>query len=251
MLNPKMKSSSRRILLTTATAFALVGPSAILVANASQSGTQPQSQHEITVTRVAAVPFETVIVEDESLPRDVEILKQEGVDGLKHVYGDRGYDDRVAPTLQEVVVQAPVSRIIHRGIKFEMPVVVEPEAVPEPEPEVVEAETPTEDAASRSEVASAPIDYSGEYSLNDLMFQGIINWGGYKFTYYSQSVLPGGGLSIPGRHVNGGGFVADGDGYIVLAGSAPMGTVYSTPFGAPGKIYDRGTVGNHLDVYTR
>ncbi len=83
------------------------------------------------------------------------------------------------------------------------------------------------------------------------MFQGVIHWSGYKFTYYSQSVLPGGGLAIPGRHVNAGGFVSDGDGYIVLAGSAPKGTVYATPFGYPGKIYDRGTVGNHLDVYTR
>ena len=83
------------------------------------------------------------------------------------------------------------------------------------------------------------------------MFSGVINWQGLKFTYYSQSVLPGGGLQIPGRHVNKDGYVSDGDGYIVLAGSAPKGTVYDTPFGYQGKIYDRGTFGNHLDVYIR
>lgn len=83
------------------------------------------------------------------------------------------------------------------------------------------------------------------------MFSGVVYWSGYKFTYYSQSVLPGGGLSIPGRHVNADGYVSDGDGYIVLAGSAPLGTVYDTPFGYKGKIYDRGTSGNHLDVYIR
>ena len=83
------------------------------------------------------------------------------------------------------------------------------------------------------------------------MFSGVVNWGGYKFTYYSQSVLPGGGLAIPGRHVNKDGYVADKDGYIVLAGAAPKGTVYETPFGYKGKIYDRGTYGNHLDVYIR
>lgn len=94
--------------------------------------------------------------------------------------------------------------------------------------------------------ASSP----GQFSLGALRSAGVINWGGYKFTYYSQQVLPGGGLNIPGRHVNEGGFVADGDGYIVLANDAPKGTVIKTPFGAPGKVYDRGTAGNHFDVYT-
>lgn len=89
------------------------------------------------------------------------------------------------------------------------------------------------------------------YTLEQFMFSGVVNWGGYRFTYYSQQVLPGGGLPIPGRHVNAGGYVSDADGYIVLAGSAPLGTVYATPFGYRGKIYDRGTSGNHLDVYIR
>ena len=98
---------------------------------------------------------------------------------------------------------------------------------------------------------SAASSSSATISLSQFMFDGVVYWGGYKFTYYSQSVLPGGGLSIPGRHINADGYVADGDGYIVLAGSAPLGTVYDTPFGYKGKIYDRGTYGNHLDVYIR
>lgn len=89
------------------------------------------------------------------------------------------------------------------------------------------------------------------YSLNQFMFKGVIRWNGLKFTYYSQSVLPGGGLKIPGRHVNASGYVADKDGYIVLASSQPMGTIIDTPFGYKGKVYDRGTVGNHYDVYIR
>ena len=123
-----------------------------------------------------------------------------------------------------------------------------------------------EEAAKQSEESSSQSEsYSDEsssystvqtsterlYSLSDFMFSGVVYWSGYKFTYYSQSVLPGGGLSIPGRHVNADGYVSDGDGYIVLAGSAPLGTVYDTPFGYKGKIYDRGTSGNHLDVYIR
>lgn len=89
------------------------------------------------------------------------------------------------------------------------------------------------------------------YTLGQFMSAGRVNWGGYQFTYYSQSVLPGGGLNIPGRHVNEDGYVADGDGYIVLANSAPKGTIIDTPFGYQGKVYDRGTVGNHYDVYIR
>lgn len=89
------------------------------------------------------------------------------------------------------------------------------------------------------------------YSLSAFMSAGVVNWGGYKFTYYSQSVLPGGGLNIPGRHVSPEGFVVDKDGYIVLASSYPKGTVFGTPFGAKGKVYDRGVSGNHLDVYIR
>lgn len=112
-----------------------------------------------------------------------------------------------------------------------------------------------EEAAKKSEESSSysAVQTSTEklYGLSDFMFRGVVYWNGYKFTYYSQSVLPGGGLSIPGRHVNADGYVSDGDGYIVLAGSAPIGTVYDTPFGYKGKIYDRGTSGNHLDVYIR
>ena len=100
-----------------------------------------------------------------------------------------------------------------------------------------------------AKVAGAPVN--ALFSLEEFMFKGAINWGGYKFTYYSQQVLPGEGLEVPGRHVNPAGYVSDADGFIVMAGSAPKGTVYDTPFGYQGKIYDRGTVGNHLDVYIR
>lgn len=110
-----------------------------------------------------------------------------------------------------------------------------------------------EESSGEDSTSYAAVQTSTErlYNLSDFMFSGVVYWSGYKFTYYSQSVLPGGGLSIPGRHVNADGYVSDGDGYIVLAGSAPMGTVYDTPFGYKGKIYDRGTYGNHLDVYIR
>lgn len=114
-----------------------------------------------------------------------------------------------------------------------------------------EAKAQAEEQAQQTYSGSSVSNSGVKISLSQFMFDGVVYSGGYKFTYYSQSVLPGGGLSIPGRHVNADGFVSDGDGYIVLAGSAPLGTVYDTPFGYKGKIYDRGTYGNHLDVYVQ
>lgn len=134
------------------------------------------------------------------------------------------------------------------------------EAAKKAEEERITKEKAAQEAAAAQAAQAAneqPQSYSAAsssgatISLSQFMFDGVVYWGGYKFTYYSQSVLPGGGLSIPGRHINADGYVADGDGYIVLAGSAPKGTVYDTPFGYKGKIYDRGTYGNHLDVYIR
>lgn len=108
-----------------------------------------------------------------------------------------------------------------------------------------------EPKAAASSSGSAKGKSAALYTLEQFMFAGAINWEGYRFTYYSEKVLPGPGLEIPGRHVSEGGYVSDADGYIVLAGSHPKGTVFDTPFGHQGKIYDRGTFGNHLDVYIR
>ena len=96
---------------------------------------------------------------------------------------------------------------------------------------------------------------SAIYSLNDLIFHGRINWSGMQYTFYSQSVLPGYGLNIPGRHVSAAGFVCDADGYIVLASDYyARGTVINTPFGVPGRVYDAFGTGQpawRFDVYIR
>lgn len=111
---------------------------------------------------------------------------------------------------------------------------------------------PVEEAVDNTAANEGAAAYSAPQtssSYEEFMVAGVVNSGGYKYTYYSQSVLPGGGLDIPGRHVDGG-FVRDGNGYIVLANDAPKGTIIETPFGT-GMVYDRGTVGNHIDVYVQ
>lgn len=82
----------------------------------------------------------------------------------------------------------------------------------------------------------------------DLRSAGVVNWGGYRFTWYSQKTLPGGGLNIPGRHVNGAGFVCDGDGYIVAATAFGRGTTGDSPWGA-WKSYDTVVSSNTVDLY--
>ena len=90
------------------------------------------------------------------------------------------------------------------------------------------------------------------YSPNEFQNAGVISWGGYEWTYYSELILPGDGLNIPGRHTTSDGYVCDGDGYVVLAADLSMLPRYSvvdTPFGYTGKVYDTGCAYGVLDVY--
>ena len=88
------------------------------------------------------------------------------------------------------------------------------------------------------------------YSPAQLKNFGVIYWGEWRWTWYSQKVLPGKGLAIPGRHVDDNGYVCDRDEYICLASSKlPKGTIVATPFGKMGKIYDSGCAPDTLDVY--
>ena len=90
------------------------------------------------------------------------------------------------------------------------------------------------------------------YNSVGLTKRGGVYWNpntGLKETWYSQKVLPGGGLNIPGRHVNDEGFVCDVDGYICVASSTyAKGTVIETSRGM-GKVYDAGCAPGVLDVY--
>lgn len=88
------------------------------------------------------------------------------------------------------------------------------------------------------------------YSASDLRRMGTFRWNGYRWTWYSEKVLPGGGLRIPGRHVDENRYVCDEDGYIVIAShTLPKGTVVATPLGKDGKVYDYCATAGTLDVY--
>lgn len=80
--------------------------------------------------------------------------------------------------------------------------------------------------------------------------KGVVYFNGHRETYYSQKVLPGGGLNIPGRHVAEDGTIRDADGYICVASSDyPRGTIVETSLGT-GKVYDTGCASGTIDIYT-
>ncbi|EOS80190.1 hypothetical protein C817_02063 [Dorea sp. 5-2] len=80
--------------------------------------------------------------------------------------------------------------------------------------------------------------------------KGVNYFNGHRETYYSQRVLPGHGLNIPGRHVASDGTIRDANGYLCLASSDyPKGTVVQTSLG-PGIVYDTGCASGTIDIYT-
>ena len=80
--------------------------------------------------------------------------------------------------------------------------------------------------------------------------KGVNYFNGHRETWYSQRVLPGGGLHIPGRHVDDRGLVCDEDGYICVASEDyPKGTIIETSLGM-GKVYDCGCDNGTIDIYT-
>lgn len=80
--------------------------------------------------------------------------------------------------------------------------------------------------------------------------KGVNYFNGHRETWYSQRVLPGGGLYIPGRHVDDRGLVCDEDGYICVASEDyPKGTIIETSLGI-GRVYDYGCDSGTIDIYT-
>lgn len=100
-----------------------------------------------------------------------------------------------------------------------------------------------------------PLEYSGLYTNSPERLSpskgAIANFNGHKETYYSERVLPGTSLNIPGRHVADDGTVRDGDGYICVAANSeymPKGSILITSLG-PAKVYDSVRAVGTIDIY--
>ena len=117
--------------------------------------------------------------------------------------------------------------------------------------EEVAAQKAAAAAAARKSSSSSGGGYYSSGGEGVLTRSGGVNYyNGRKETWYSQRVLAGGGLNIPGRHVAEDGTIRDADGYICVAASdLPKGTVVETSLGT-GKVYDTGCAAGVTDIYT-
>lgn len=114
--------------------------------------------------------------------------------------------------------------------------------------ESLKAQSVTNESSGASAISYNKNNYSSGDS-SSFKSQGVVYMNGIRYTWYSQRVLPGGGLKIPGRHVDNG-FVKDGDGNIVVASDFDArGSIVETPYGQ-GKVYDSGAGANTRDLYT-
>ena len=140
-----------------------------------------------------------------------------------------------APTATPVPTQAPL-----------------PTATPAP---IIEESSETADENVKVDsVTGVQLQYSAAYNVSSnplTRYKGVVSFNGHRETYYSQRILPGYGLNIPGRHVADDGTVRDGDGYIVVASNLSyMGryTILLTSLG-PAKVYDTGCAYGTIDIY--
>jgi hypothetical protein len=151
-----------------------------------------------------------------------------------------------APTEKSISTEATISETV---VENE----TEPDYVPEVEVEV-DIEITENYKVSQTETEAEKIYTTSSariYSPSDFLMMGVIDWGNWTWTYYSENILPGYGLYLPGRHTDEDGYICDENEYICLASSSlPWGTIVETPFGKQGKVYDSGCAGYILDVYT-
>lgn len=134
----------------------------------------------------------------------------------------------------------------------------EPEATPVEEPEVTSTDDPEyyytdyTDYTYSSEkgiyIPSGTIVSGADFAYNGLYYDD----NHLTYTYYPERNLPGGGLDIPGRHLNDEGYIVDGDGNLCISSDDfPKGTVLEVPFSTGiGVVYDTGSGKGNLDLYT-
>lgn len=127
----------------------------------------------------------------------------------------------------------------------------EPIPEPAPEPEEVVEELIDQLPTAYGYILQYDKPYNVETNVILNSYIGVVYFNGHKETYYSQNVLPGGGLRIPGRHVAEDGTVRDEEGYICVAADwnyLPYGATVLTSLG-PARVYDTGCDYGVVDIY--
>ena len=157
------------------------------------------------------------------------------------------------PKLTPVItIPEPESELIPESISEPMP---EPEKNVEElllsESEVIVEELVIQLPTAYGYILQYDQPYNVETDVKLNSYIGVVYFNGHKETYYSQNVLPGGGLRIPGRHVAEDGTVRDEEGYICVAADwsyLPYGATVLTSLG-PARVYDTGCDYGVIDIY--
>ena len=134
-------------------------------------------------------------------------------------------------------------------------------AVEYTKPVIVEEEAEGEVITLYFDESEALSEYVNRHPLPDIYMDGVYIDGlltksggvnyyeGRRETWYSQRVLPGGGLDIPGRHADEYGIIRDEWNYIcVAAEDLPYGSIVNTSLGVA-KVYDSGCPIGTTDIY--
>lgn len=157
------------------------------------------------------------------------------------------------PKLTPVItIPEPLHEPISESVPEPIPESIsEPMPEPEPEPEEVVEELIDQLPTAYGYILQYDKPYNVETNVILNSYIGVVYFNGHKETYYSQNVLPGGGLRIPGRHVAEDGTVRDEEGYICVATDwnyLPYGATVLTSLG-PARVYDTGCDYGVIDIY--
>ena len=157
-----------------------------------------------------------------------------------------------------IIIPEPLPELIPESVPEPIPESIsESEPVPElttnpsPEPEEVVEELIVQLPTAYGYILQYDQPYNVETDVKLNSYIGVVYFNGHKETYYSQNVLPGGGLRIPGRHVAEDGTVRDEEGYICVAADwnyLPYGATVLTSLG-PARVYDTGCDYGVIDIY--
>ncbi len=182
-----------------------------------------------TVEKKENISFKTRKQNDSSMNIGTEKILTKGVNGVdevSYVFKYVNGKEEGKTELSRKTVKKPVNQVVNVGTKAESTGV---------------SDNITLQYSERYNVSSNPLT----------SFKGVVYYNGHRETYYSQKVLPGNGLNIPGRHVAEDGTIRDGDGYICVAANTSYmkkGTTLMTSLG-PAKVYDCGCAYGTIDIY--
>lgn len=182
-----------------------------------------------TVEKKENISFKTRKQNDSSMNIGTEKILTKGVNGVdevSYVFKYVNGKEEGKTELSRKTVKEPVNQVVNVGTK----------------------------AKNTGVSDNITLQYSARYNVSSnplTSFKGVVYYNGHRETYYSQKVLPGNGLNIPGRHVAEDGTIRDGDGYICVAANTSYmkkGTTLMTSLG-PAKVYDCGCAYGTIDIY--